>query len=83
LRENFKKRLQEAAEAEENGDVAEMWLEWDQVVCIYLLYFVDITLFNDKSDTCIDVTYLKYSIDLEMVFDQHRELLLFLTSTWS
>lgn len=39
----------------------------DQAVCINMLYLVGITLFIDKSATCIDVAYLIYLRDLELV----------------
>jgi len=39
----------------------------DQVVRIYLLYLVGITLFTDKSATTVDVVYLKYFRDLDLV----------------
>jgi len=39
----------------------------DQAVCIYLLYLVGITLFTDKSATTVDVVYLRYFRDLDLV----------------
>jgi len=39
----------------------------DQVVHIYLLYLVGITLFTDKSATVVDVVYLRYFRDLDVV----------------
>lgn len=54
LRADFKKRLQE------HGDVEEFHMKWDQTPYIYLLYLVDVTLFNDKSVNYVDVTDLKY-----------------------
>jgi len=39
----------------------------DHVVRIYLLYLVGITLFIDKSATAVDVVYLKYFRDLDLV----------------
>jgi len=40
---------------------------WDQVVRIYLLYLVGITLFTNKSATVVDVVYLRYFRDLDIV----------------
>jgi len=40
---------------------------WDQVVRIYLLYLVGITLFTNKSTTVVDVVYLRYFRDLDLV----------------
>jgi len=39
----------------------------DQVVRIYLLYLVGITLFIGKSQTVVDVVYLRYFRDLDVV----------------
>jgi hypothetical protein len=39
----------------------------DQAVRIYLLYLVGITLFPDKSATDVDVVYLRYFRDLDVV----------------
>jgi hypothetical protein len=39
----------------------------DQAVRIYLLYLVGITLFTDKSATDVDVGYLRYFRDLDVV----------------
>lgn len=40
-----------------------------QSLCIYFLYLVGITLFTNKSATYMDVTYLKYFRDLDLVSD--------------
>jgi len=39
----------------------------DQAVHIYLLYLVGITIFTDKSQWVVDVVYLKYFRDLDLV----------------
>jgi hypothetical protein len=52
---------------EEDGDVDEMQLNRGQAICIYMLLLVGFTLFNDKSTNYVDVTYLKYFHDLELV----------------
>jgi hypothetical protein len=39
----------------------------DQAVRIYLLYLVGITLFTDNSITVMDVVYLKYFRDLDII----------------
>jgi hypothetical protein len=39
----------------------------EQALRIYLFYLVDITLFTDKSAYYVDVSYLKYFRDLELV----------------
>jgi len=59
----FKKRHQE------HGDDEEFQVKRDQTHCIYLLYLVGVTLFNDKSVNCVDVTNPKYIRDLELVPD--------------
>jgi len=41
----------------------------DQTLRIYLLYFVGVTLFTNKSANYMNVTYLKYFRDLELVSD--------------
>jgi len=41
----------------------------DQALCIYLLYLVGITLFTDKSANYVDVVYMRYFRDLDIVFD--------------
>jgi hypothetical protein len=41
----------------------------DQAVRIYLLYLVGITLFTDKSQNDVDVIYLRYFRDLDVVAD--------------
>jgi len=38
-----------------------------QVVHIYLLYLVGITIFTDKSQWAVDVVYLSYFRDLDLV----------------
>ena len=38
-----------------------------QVVRIYLLYLVGITLFTDKIQNVVDVVYLRYFRDLDLV----------------
>jgi len=42
------------------------WLR-DQTVRIYLLYLVGITIFTDKSQWDVDVVYLRYFRDLDLV----------------
>jgi len=69
LKQDFKKRLEEAAKAREDSDVEEMQLKLDQVVHIYMFYLVGIMFFIDKSVNYVDVTYLKYIRDLELVSD--------------
>ena len=39
----------------------------DKVVRIYLLYLVGITIFTDKSHNVVDVVYLRYFRDLDLV----------------
>lgn len=69
MKQDFKKRLEEAAKAREDSDVEEMQLKLDQVVHIYMFYLVGIMFFIDKSVNYVDVTYLKYIRDLELVSD--------------
>ena len=42
---------------------------WFWFVRIYFLYLVGITLFTDKSQTAVDVVYLRYFRDLDVVAD--------------
>ncbi|RHN51109.1 putative protein-serine/threonine phosphatase [Medicago truncatula] len=68
LRRIFKDRLLQQLELEnEYGVTQEVRGLWDQVVRIYLLYLIGITLFTDKSQTAMDVVYLRYFRDLDVV----------------
>jgi len=68
LRRIFKERLLQQLELEnEHGMTQEVRRLWDQAVRIYLLYLVGITLFTDKSQTVVDVVYLGYFRDLDVV----------------
>jgi len=49
FRENFKKCLKEADDTQEDGDIEEMRVKRDQVICIYLIYLVGVTLFTDNN----------------------------------
>jgi len=51
----------------EYGVVKEVRRLPDQCVRIYLLYLVGITIFNDKSQWAVDVVYLRYFRDLDLV----------------
>jgi len=44
-----------------------MQLNREQAVCIYLLYLVGVTIFTDKTTTYVNVIYLKFFYDLELV----------------
>jgi len=59
--------LEQLAVETEYGVTQEVRRLRDQAVSIYLLYLVGITLFTDKSATGVDVVYLKYSRDLDLV----------------
>lgn len=72
----FKKRLQEADDAKEKGDIEEMQVKQDQTLRIYLLYLVWVTLFTNKSANYVEVTYLKYFRYLEFVSDYSWEAFL-------
>jgi len=64
----FKERmLQQLVLANEHGVTEEVRTLRDQVVCIYLLYLMGITLFTSKSQTYVDVIYLRYFRDLDVV----------------
>jgi len=39
----------------------------DQAVCIYLLYLVGIMILTNKSQRAVDVVYLRYFRDLDLV----------------
>ena len=68
LRRIFKERMLEQLALEtEHGVTQEVRRLLDQAVRVYLLYLVRITLFTDKSATIVDVDYLRYFRDLELV----------------
>ncbi len=51
----------------DGGMEEEMQKLQDQALRIFLLYLVDITFFTDKSATYVDVAYLRYFRDLDIV----------------
>jgi len=53
--------------ATEYGVTEEVERLRDQTVCIYLLYLVGIMIFTDKSQWAVDVVYLKYFRDLDLI----------------
>ena len=64
----FKERLKDHGDLEiEYGVTQEVERLRDQAVRIYLLYLVGITIFTDKSQWVVDVVYLRYFRDLEIV----------------
>jgi len=68
LRRIFKDRMLEQLALEtEYGVTQEVRRLRDQVVRMYLLYLVGITLFTDKSTTVVEVVYLRYFRDLDLV----------------
>ena len=68
LRRIFMDRMLEQLALEiEHGVIQEVQRLLDQAVRIYLLYLVGITLFIDKSTTIVDVVYLKFFRDLDIV----------------
>jgi len=68
LRRIFKERLLEQLEADNEGGMEEEVQKLrDQALLIYLLYLVGITLFTDKRATYVDVVYLRYFRDLDVV----------------
>jgi hypothetical protein len=68
LRKIFKQRLLQQMNADNEGDIEEEVQKLrGQAICIYLLYLVGITLFTDKSSHYVDVVYLRYFRDLEVV----------------
>jgi len=67
LRRIFKERLLEQLGASNEGDMVLTRKLHEQALRIYLLYLVDITLFTDKSAYYVDIAYLKYFRDLELV----------------
>jgi len=74
LRRIFKDcMLEQLALETEYGVTQEVRRLRDQVVRIYLLYLVGITLFTDKSATAVDVVYPKYFRDLDLVADYSWE----------
>jgi len=70
LRENLKKLLWEVIEAQEDHDVVEMRMKEDQVVHIYLLYLVGVTLFIEFHRTRVVRIYLLYLVGIPEEF--HR-----------
>jgi len=68
LRRIFKERLQlQLALDNEGGMEEKVQRLLDQALHIYLMFLVGITLFTNKSDTYVDVVYLRYFRDLEVV----------------
>ena len=68
LQRIFKERMKEQLDLETEYDVTqEVQRLRDQIVRIYLLYLVGITLFTDKRQNDVDVVYLKYFRDLDLV----------------
>jgi hypothetical protein len=68
LRKIFKQRLLQQMNADNEGDIEEEVQKLQgQAIRIYLLYLVGITLFTDKSSHYVDVVYLRYFRDLEVV----------------
>ncbi|XP_024634491.2 protein MAIN-LIKE 2-like [Medicago truncatula] len=68
LEKIFKERLKEQRDlAAEYGETEEVERLRDQVVRIYLLYLVGITIFTNKSQWDVDVVYLKFFRDLDLV----------------
>jgi len=67
LRRIFKELLLEQLEADNEGDVVLVQRLREQALYIYLLYLVGITLFTDKNAYHVDVAYLKYFRNLELV----------------
>jgi len=64
----FKGRLKEQRDlVTEYGVIEEVRRLRDQCVRIYLLYLVGITIFTDKSQWVVDVVYLRYFRDLDLV----------------
>jgi hypothetical protein len=65
LRRIFKERLLQQLELEnEHGVTQKVRRLRDEAVCIYLM---GITLFTDKGQTTVDVVYLRYFRDLDVV----------------
>ena len=70
LKRIFKERLlQQLPLANEYGVTEEVRGLRDQAVRIYLLYLVGISLITDKSQNIVDVVYLRYFRDLDVVAD--------------
>jgi hypothetical protein len=66
----FKQRLQRQLELfNEGGMDEEVQRLRDQALRMFLLYLLGITLFTDKSSTYVDVVYLRYFRDLQVVSD--------------
>jgi len=64
----FKECLKEQRDlVTEYGVTEEVRRLRDQCVRIYLLYLVGITIFTDKSQWAVDVVYLRYFRDLDLV----------------
>jgi len=69
LAEHFQAAYEEQLELEtEHGGVnQEVRRLRDQAVRKYFLYLVEITMFTDKSQNVVDVAYLRYFKDLDLV----------------
>jgi len=69
LQRIFKQRMKKQLELKtEHGSVTqEVQRMRDQVIRIYLLYLVGITIFTNKSQNVVDVVYLRYFRDFDLV----------------
>ena len=69
LRNMLVQSFEDVAEAKAEGDLVRRNTCRDQCICIFLLYLLGVTIFSDKSQYYVDVTYLRYLTDVEMIHE--------------
>ena len=69
LRYMLVQRFEDVAEAEAEGHLMMSNTCLDQIIRIVLLYLIGVTIFSDKSQYYVDVTYLRYLTDVEMIHE--------------
>src|SRR4051812_32910528 len=73
LKELYENHLAAAAESEEEGDG--LFVEYHRGCALqcWFMFLVGIALFVDKSATYMDMTYLRYFIDLTIIHEWNWE----------
>jgi hypothetical protein len=67
LRTLMRSHLQHARQFQRAGDIASLLLYLDWAVRVYLLFVFGTTIFSNKVKNYVDLTYLLYLRDLELV----------------
>jgi hypothetical protein len=63
----MRSHLQHARQFQRAGDIASLLLYLDWAVRVYLLFVFGTTIFSNKVKNYVDLTYLLYLRDLELV----------------